>query len=88
MHSKGRPQSMSFPLDYHNLELAGGLNRIKRVLKERGLWLEGGLVLHYPTPRNRLSCNSDWDCCARRVLGAEGFSGSGRAPTRGRRSTK
>ena len=29
MHSKGRPQSMSFPLDYHNLELADELKGVK-----------------------------------------------------------
>ena len=31
----GRQQSMSLPLDYHSLELTGGLKGIKRVLKER-----------------------------------------------------
>ena len=34
MHHKGRPQSMSFPPNYHSLELAGKLKGIKRVLKE------------------------------------------------------
>ena len=37
MHGKGRPQSMSFPRNYHNLELAGKPKGIKRVLKDRAL---------------------------------------------------
>ena len=37
MHHKGRPQPMSFPRNYYNLELAGKPKGIKRVLKERGL---------------------------------------------------
>ena len=37
IHHKGRPQSMSFPLNYHSLELIGKPKGIKRVLKERGL---------------------------------------------------
>ena len=49
MNHKGRPQSMSFPPNYDNLELAGKPKRIKRVLKERGLWPERGLVLECPT---------------------------------------
>ena len=44
MHHKGRPQPMSFPRNYHNLELAGKPKGIKRVLKERGLWPERGLT--------------------------------------------
>ena len=59
MHHKGRPQSISFPPNYHSLELAGKLEGIKRVLKEsvlkervlkeRGLWPERGSVLECPT---------------------------------------
>ena len=45
MHHKGRLQSMN----YYNLELAGKPKGIKRVLKERGLWPERGLVLECPT---------------------------------------
>ena len=52
MHHKGRPQSMSFPPNYYNLELAGKPKGIKRVLKERGLWPERGLVLECPTAHN------------------------------------
>ena len=45
---------MSFPPNYHNLELASkpkGIKRIlrERVLKERGLWPERGSVLECPT---------------------------------------
>lgn len=71
MHGKGLPQSMSFPLDYHNLELAGKPKGIKRVLKERGLWPERGLVLECPTTHNRPGCGPEGGCCARRVLEAE-----------------
>ena len=59
MHRKGRPQSMSFPPDYHSLELAGKPKEIKRVLKERGLCPERSLMLECPTTRNRPSCNSE-----------------------------
>ena len=52
MHSKELPQSMSFPLGYHNLELAGKSKGIKRVLRERGLWRERGLVLECSTTHN------------------------------------
>ena len=71
MHGKGLPQSMSFPLDYYNLELAGKPKGIKHVLKERGLWSERGLVLECPTTHNRPGCAPEGGCCARRVLGAE-----------------
>ena len=38
IHHKGRLQSMSFPPNYHSLELLVGKPKgIKRVLKERGL---------------------------------------------------
>ena len=43
------PQSMSFPLDYYNRELAGKPKGMKCMLKERGLWPERGLVLECPT---------------------------------------
>ena len=58
MHHKleGWPQSMSFSPNYRNLELAGKPKGIKRVLKERGLWPERGLVLECPTTHNRPSC--------------------------------
>ena len=71
MHGKGLPQSMSFPRNYHNLELAGKPKGIKRVLKERGLWPERGLVLECPTPYSRPGCDPEGGCCARRVLEAE-----------------
>ena len=57
MHHKGRPQSMSFPPNYHNLELAGKPKGIKRVLRGRGLWPERGLVLECPTAHNRPGCD-------------------------------
>ena len=75
MHHRGRPQSISFPPNYHNFELAGKPKGIKRVLKERGLWPERGLVLECPTTHNGPGCDSEGGCCARRVLEAEGFSG-------------
>ena len=71
MHGKGLPQSMSFPLDYYNRELAGRPKGIKRVLKERGLWPERGLVLGSPATHNRLDCAPEGGCCARRVPEAE-----------------
>ena len=45
MHGKGLLQPMLFPLDFYNRELVGKLKGIKRVLKERGLLPERGLVL-------------------------------------------
>ena len=71
MHGKGLPQSMSFPRNHHNLELAGKPKGIKRVLKERGLWPERGLVLECPTSYSRPGCDPEGGCCARRVLEAE-----------------
>ena len=71
MHGKGQPHSMSFPLDQHNLELAGKPKGIKRVLKERGLWLGRGLVLECPTTQSRLGCDPEGGCYARQVLGAK-----------------
>ena len=65
MHGKGLPQSMSFSQDYYNHELAGKPKGIKRVLKERGLRPERGLVLECPTTHNRPGCNSEGGCCAR-----------------------
>ena len=59
---------MSFPLDYYNRELAGKSEGIKRVLKERGLWLERGLVLKCPATHNGLGCNLEGGY---RVLEAE-----------------
>ena len=71
MHGKGLPQSMPFPRNYHNIELAGKLKGIKRVLKERGLWPERGLVIECPTSYNRPGCNPEGGCCARQVLEVE-----------------
>ena len=65
------PQSMSFPLDYYNRELAGKPKGMKCMLKERGLWPERGLVLECPTTHNRPGCTPEGGCCARRVLEAE-----------------
>ena len=69
MHGKGQPQSMSFPLDFHNLELAGKPKGIKRVLKERGLWPGRGSVLECPTTQKRLGCNSEGAATLTRFLG-------------------
>ena len=52
MHGKELPQSMSFAKGYYNRGLAGKPNGIKRVLKERGLWPERGLVLECPTTQS------------------------------------
>ena len=62
---------MSFPLDYYNRDLAGKPRGIKRVLKERGLWPERGLVLECPTTHNSPGCTPEGGCCARQVLGPE-----------------
>ena len=70
-HNKGLPQPMSFPLNYYNPQLAGKPKGIKRVLKERGLWPDRGLVLECPTTLNRPGCDPNGGCCARRVLAAE-----------------
>ena len=71
MHGKGLPQPMSFAKDYYNRELAGKPKGIKRVLKERGLWPERGLVLECRTTHNQPGCDPEGGCCARRVLEAE-----------------
>ena len=71
IHHKGWPQPISFPPNYHNLELAGKPKGIKRVLKEHGLWPERGLVLECSTAHNGPGCDSEGGCCARRVLKAE-----------------
>ena len=68
---EGWPQPMSFPPNYHNLELAGKPKGIKRVLKEHKLWPERGLVLECSTTHNGPGCDSEGGCCARRVLEAE-----------------
>ena len=67
LHARwGQSQSMSFPLDYHDLGRPEG---IKRVLKGRGLWPERGLMLECLTTQNRPG-NPGRACCARRVLEA------------------
>ena len=71
MYGKGLPQSMSFAKDYYNRELAGKLKGIKRVLKERRLWPERGLMLECLVIHNRPGCNPEGGCCACRVLKAE-----------------
>ena len=53
MHGKGLLQSMSFAQDCYNRELAGRPRGIMRVLKERRLWPERGLVFECPTTHNR-----------------------------------
>ena len=60
---------MLFPLDYYSRELVGKPKRIKHVLKERGLWLERGLVLECLTPHNISGCAPEDGYCARQVLG-------------------
>ena len=71
IHGKGLPQLMSFSQNYCNRELAGKSKGIKRMLKERGLWPEQGLVLECATTHNRPGCNPEGGYCARQVLGAE-----------------
>jgi hypothetical protein len=71
IHEKGIPQPMTFPMDYYKRELAGKQKGIKRVLKERGLWPEQGLLLDCPTTNDRPGCSSEGGCCARRILAAE-----------------
>ena len=71
MHGKGLPQSMPFSSNYYNHELAGKPKGIKRVLKERGLWPERGLVLECSATHNRLGCGPEGGHCARRILEAE-----------------
>ena len=71
MHGKGLSQSMPFPPDYYNRELAAEPKGIKRVVKERSLWLERGPLLESPTTHNKLGCAPKGGCSARRVLGAE-----------------
>lgn len=61
------------PLSYCNLELAGKLEERKPVFKERGLWLERGLVLGCPTTQNRRGCDAEGGYWARRVLEAKGL---------------
>ena len=59
------PQSMQFPPDYVNPELAGKPKGIKKILQERGLWKE---TYRLACPK----CSADKkDCCARKVLAAE-----------------
>ena len=71
IHSKGSPQKMTFPADYHNTQLAGKAKGIKRVLKERELWPEQGLLLECPKTQDRKGCLPEGGCCARRILEAE-----------------
>ena len=71
IYRKGTTQPIKFPADYHYSDLAGKQKGIKRVLKERDLWPEQGLVLECPTTNDRPGCNPQGGCCARRVLKAE-----------------
>ena len=63
MHGKGLPQSMPSAQDYYNRELAGGPREAKRVLKERGLWSERGLVLECPTTQSTRLQPRGWLLC-------------------------
>ena len=80
MHGKGLSQSMSFAQDYYNRELAGKPKGIMRVLKERGLWPERGLVLECPTTQLTRLQPRGWLLCSPNSWGREGLSGSERAP--------
>ena len=73
MDHKGRPQSMSFPPNYYNPELADKPKRIKHVLKERGLWPERGLGLELPTTHNRPGCSSEEAAVLAEFLGPRGI---------------
>lgn len=87
MHRKGRPQSMPFPLDYHNFELAGKPKGINRVLNERGFWRGRGLVLGCPTAHNRPCCNAERIAVLAESLRTRGISRLERTPARGDGST-
>ena len=64
MHGKGLSQSMSIAQDYYNRELAGKPKGIMRVLKERGLWPERGLVLECPTTQSTRLQPRGWLLCS------------------------
>jgi hypothetical protein len=57
IHEKGIPQPMKFPAHYYDRDLAGKPKGIMRVLQERGLWPERGLVLKCPVTHNRPGCD-------------------------------
>ena len=66
------PQSMQFPPDYDEPDLAGKPKGIKQILKERGLWPAQGLRLNCPPSDGQSkSCQPEGGCCARKVLAAE-----------------
>lgn len=72
IHGQQASQSMQFPPDYDNPDLAGKPKGIKQILKERGLWPAEGLRLDCrPSDGQSTSCRPEGGCCARNVLAAQ-----------------
>jgi transposase len=65
-------QSMQFPSDYHDINLAGKPKGIRQILKERGLWPPEGLRLDCRLRDGKSTgCQPEGGCCARKVLAEE-----------------
>ena len=65
------PPPKSVGVDGHLGGLHNTPEEIKRILKERSLWTERGLVLECPAIHNRPGCAPEGGCYSRRVLEAE-----------------
>jgi hypothetical protein len=76
IHSKGRPQTMNFPLHHPDRALCGKLKGGEQILRKRDLSRErrsDGFKFHlqYPTTGGCRDCKEEGNCCMRTVLAEE-----------------
>ncbi|PWW74615.1 hypothetical protein C7212DRAFT_209359, partial [Tuber magnatum] len=73
IYLKQQPQSMVFPLNYHNFLVWGKAKGVEQVLWERGLWQHFPFLLECSKWNDKSTCNLTMieECCTRVVLRAE-----------------
>jgi len=76
IHSKGRPQTMNFPLHHPDWALCGKQKGAEQILRERDLWHKRRsdgfkFRLQCSTTGGCRGCKEEGNCCMRTVLAAE-----------------